>query len=161
MKRLRHYWLMKTEPETFSIDDLARKGREAWDGVRNHRAKNFMKNEMAPGDLVLFYHSSTEPPGVAGIARVASESYPDPTQFQKHSKYYDQRATRESPRWWLVDVEFVEKLPNYLALADLRKDPALAGMWLLRRGMRLSIQPVGEPEFAHIVKLGGAKTRVR
>jgi len=161
VKRSRQYWLMKTEPEMFSIDDLAQKGREAWDGVRNYRARNFMKSEMATGDLVLFYHSSTEPPGVAGIARVASESYPDPTQFKKTSKYYDGKSTRENPRWWLVDVEFVEKLPRYLPLSELREDPMLTGMWLLKRGMRLSIQPVDKPHFAHIAKLGGAKTRVR
>src|SRR5690606_27388308 len=147
MKRDRRHWLMKTEPGTFSIDDLAQKGREAWDGVRNFRARNFMKNEMAPDDLVLFYHSSTDPPGVAGVARVASESYPDPSQFERGGKYYDPRSNPEKPRWWLVDVEFVEKLPKYLPLGTLRDDPELEGMWLLKRGMRLSVQPVDERHF--------------
>ena len=155
------YWLMKTEPETFSIDDLARKKREAWDGVRNFRARNFMRNEMAVGDLVLFYHSSTDPIGIAGVARVASESYPDPSQFDANHKYYDSRSSQKNPRWWLVDVEFVEKLPRFVPLAELRNDPAVEGMWLLRRGLRLSIQPVEKDHFAHIVRLGGGNTRVR
>ncbi len=161
MARARRFWLMKTEPETFSIDDLAKKGREAWDGVRNYRARNFMRNDMAPGDLVLFYHSSTTPPGVAGIARVASESYPDPSQFDTRSKYFDAKSSPDKPRWWLVDVEFVEKLPELVPLGTLREDPQLEGMWLLKRGMRLSVQPVEKPHFQHILARGRAKLKVR
>jgi predicted RNA-binding protein with PUA-like domain len=160
MSNQRRYWLMKTEPETFSIDDLARKGKEAWDGVRNYRARNFMKNEMQLGDYVLFYHSSTTPPGVAGLARVASASYPDPSQFVRDGPYFDTKSNKEKPRWWLVDVEFVEKLPTFVALAALREETSLEGMWLLKRGMRLSVQPVDEEHFLHILRLGGAETRV-
>lgn len=159
MKRARRYWLMKTEPETFSIDDLAKKHKEAWDGVRNFRARNFMRDEMAIGDLVLFYHSSTTPPGVAGVARVASEAYADPSQFKRGGRYYDAESSKEKPRWWLVDIEFIEKLPKYVPLAELRDDPKLEGMWLLKKGMRLSIQPVEKAQFAHIVRLGGGRTK--
>lgn len=161
MSKTRRYWLMKSEPTTFSIDDLKRQGREKWDGVRNHRAKNFMRDEMQPGDLVLFHHSSVDPPGVAGVARVASKSYPDPSQFEKRNKYYDQKATVDNPRWWLVDVEFVEKFPRFIPLAELRNETELAGMWLLERGMRLSIQPVEKEHFNHIVALGRGKTKFR
>ena len=157
MPRQKKYWLMKTEPETFSIEDLARKGTEAWDGVRNYRARNFMRDEMAQGDLVLFYHSSTDPPGVAGVARVASAAYPDPSQFKRGGKYYDAKSTKAKPRWWLVDVEFVEKFKNYVPLFVMREDPALVGMWLLRRGMRLSIQPVAKSQFQRIVTLGRSR----
>ena len=157
MPRQKKYWLMKTEPETFSIEDLARKGTEAWDGVRNYRARNFMRDEMAQGDLVLFYHSSTTPPGVAGVARVSSASYPDPSQFKHGGKYYDEKSTKDNPRWWLVDVEFVEKFRNYVPLAMLREDPMLDGMWLVKRGMRLSIQPVLKPHFQYIAQLGGSR----
>ena len=152
---------MKSEPTTFSIDDLQRQGREKWDGVRNHRAKNFMRNEMQPGDLVLFHHSSVDPPGVAGVARVASESYPDPSQFDKKGKYYDARSSVKNPRWWLVDVEFVEKFPRFVPLFELRNEAALTGMWLLKRGIRLSIQPVDKAHFKHIVSMGGGSTKVR
>ena len=158
--RVRRYWLMKSEPETFGIADLCQKQRTPWDGVRNYRARNFMRDEMAPGDLVLFYHSNASPPGVAGVARVASESYPDPTQFDPKSDYYDPKASKSAPRWWLVDVEFVERLPALVSLADLKDDPKLRGMWVTQRGMRLSIQPVEKAHFRHVLLRGGAKTRV-
>jgi predicted RNA-binding protein with PUA-like domain len=152
---------MKSEPSIYSIDDLARDGREKWDGVRNFRARNFMRDEMKPDDFVLFHHSSVDPPGVAGVARVACESYPDPSQFVKRGKYFDAKSVKEKPVWWLVDVEFVEKFPKFLPLSELRVDPKLDGMWLLKRGMRLSVQPVEKDHFKHILKLGGGKTRVR
>src|SRR5688500_14134204 len=109
------YWLIKTEPGSYSIDDLARDGRTRWDGIRNPRAKNYLK-EMAEGDLVIFYHSSAEPPGAAGVARVAKTAYPDPAQFESKSDYYDAKATEDAPRWFVVDVQFVEKFPAFVPL---------------------------------------------
>jgi len=158
MGRARKYWLMKTEPDVFSIDDLAKVEREPWDGVRNFRARNFMR-EMRVGDLVLFYHSSTKPPGVAGIARVCREAHPDPTQFDPKSKYFDKTASRDKPRWEMVEVEFVEKLPTFVPLQQLRDDPDLDGMWVIKRGMRLSVQPVETEHFRRVVQQGGAKPR--
>lgn len=155
----RRYWLMKTEPDVFSIADLRKKGRSAWDGVRNYTARNFMKDEMAVGDLVLFYHSNATPPGVAGIARVCSATYPDPTQFDPKSEYYDPKSKPEAPRWWLIDVEFVEELPRFLPLPLLREAQALSDMMLLRKGMRLSVQPVSKEHFRWILKAGGAKIK--
>jgi predicted RNA-binding protein with PUA-like domain len=157
-QRARRYWLMKSEPDVFGIEDLRKKGRTAWDGVRNYRARNFMRDEMAVGDLVLFYHSSASPPGVAGVARVASESYPDPTQFDARSQYRDPKATPDQPRWWLVDVEFVECLPEPVSLAQLKEDPRLDGMWVTKRGMRLSVQPVDRTHFRRVLRLGRATT---
>jgi predicted RNA-binding protein with PUA-like domain len=155
----RQYWLMKTEPDVFSIDDLRKKGRSPWDGVRNYTARNFMKDEMSIGDLVLFYHSNAAPPGVAGVARVCSKSYPDPTQFDPNSDYYDSKSRPESPRWWLVEVEYVEQLPVFLPLPSLRQMPELSDMVLLRKGMRLSVQPVSKAEFKWVVRAGGGMTK--
>jgi predicted RNA-binding protein with PUA-like domain len=157
----RRYWLMKTEPDVFSIQDLKRKGRSAWDGVRNYTARNFMKDEMTVGDLVLFYHSNATPPGIAGVSRVCSETYPDPTQFDPKSEYYDPKSKPEAPRWWLIDVEFVEELPTFLPLPLLRETAELDGMVLLRKGMRLSVQPVDKPHFQWALAAGGAKTKIR
>jgi len=150
---------MKTEPDVFSIHDLRRKGRSAWDGVRNYTARNFMKDDMAVGELVLFYHSNATPPGVAGVAKVCSKSYPDPTQFDPKSEYYDAKSKIDAPRWWLVDVEFVEELATFLPLPLLRETRALADMVLLRKGMRLSVQPVSKPHFKWILRAGGASTK--
>jgi predicted RNA-binding protein with PUA-like domain len=152
------YWLMKTEPEVYSIDTLAGTGKGSWDGVRNFQARNHMR-AMRVGDLALFYHSSTEPPGVAGIARVCREAYPDHTQFDPKNDHYDPKSKREEPRWDMVDVEFVEKLPELVTLAQLKADPKLDGMLVVKRGMRLSVQPVERAHFAHVLKLGRAKTR--
>jgi predicted RNA-binding protein with PUA-like domain len=152
------YWLMKTEPEVYSIDTLAGTGKGSWDGVRNFQARNHMR-AMRVGDLVLFYHSSTEPPGVAGVARVCREAYPDHTQFDPKNDHYDPKSKREEPRWDMVDVEFVEKLPELVTLAQLKADPKLDGMLVVKRGMRLSVQPVERAHFAHVLKLGRAKTR--
>jgi predicted RNA-binding protein with PUA-like domain len=137
------YWLMKSEPDVFSIDDLARKKTSGWDGVRNYQARNFMK-AMSVGDKVLFYHSNAKPPGAAGIAEVCRLAYPDPTQFDPKSKYYDPKAAPERPIWYQVDVRFVSRLPRLLPLDELRGVPALAEMLLFKRS-RLSVQPV-EPE---------------
>jgi predicted RNA-binding protein with PUA-like domain len=153
-----NYWLMKTEPEVYSIDTLAGTGTGSWDGVRNFQARNHMR-AMRNGDLVLFYHSSTEPPGVAGIARVCREAYPDHTQFDPKHDHYDAKSKRDAPRWDMVDVEFVEKLPELVSLTQLKADPKLATMLVVKRGMRLSVQPVERAHFAHVLKLGRAKTR--
>jgi predicted RNA-binding protein with PUA-like domain len=144
---------MKSEPDEFSIDDLARgpKKGSPWTGVRNYQARNFMRDAMRVGDGVLFYHSSCEVPGIAGIARVASAPYPDATQFDRKSKYYDGKSTREAPRWVHVDVAFVKKT-RLMPLEELRGYPELAGMATLRRGNRLSITPVTEREWKLILK---------
>ena len=145
------YWLMKSEPDEFSIDDLARRpARTApWTGVRNYQARNFMRDDMRPGDGVLFYHSSCPEPGIAGIAEVASAAYPDKSQFDRKSEYYDPKATRDAPRWVNVDVKFVRKT-RLIDLAELRRHPELADMRVLQRGNRLSITPVTPAEWSFI-----------
>jgi len=146
------HWLMKTEPDTFGIADLAQRGTEPWTGVRNYMARNIMR-QMVVGDDVLFYHSSCEPPGVAGLARVSKTAVIDETQFDPASKYFEPRATRVAPVWDCVEVAYVETLPRLVAIGELRADPPLADMMLLRRGMRLSVQPVTAAEYARIVEL--------
>ncbi|HVS14058.1 MAG TPA: EVE domain-containing protein, partial [Thermoanaerobaculia bacterium] len=136
-----------------SIEDLERDGRTAWEGVRNYQARNFMRNDMSAGDGVLYYHSSTTPPGIVGLARVVGEAYPDPSQFDPEGKYYDEASSREDPRWWLVDVEFVESFPAPLTLPFLREQQELAGMALLRKGQRLSVQPVTAAEWKTVSRL--------
>jgi predicted RNA-binding protein with PUA-like domain len=147
------YWLMKTEPDEFSIDDLERVGSEPWSGVRNYQARNFMR-EMKVGDGVLFYHSSCEVPGVAGFAKVVSEAHPDPTQFEKKSDYYDPKSKREEPRWSLVDVGFVRKLKRVIPLTELKEHAdELDEFPLLQRGNRLSVLPVTAAQWKYIVGL--------
>ena len=148
-----NYWLMKSEPDECSIDDaLAAPGRiTPWTGVRNYQARNFMRDAMRIGDGVLFYHSSCPEPGVAGLAEVASAAYPDPTQFQRRSPYYDPKSTRAAPRWMMVNVRALTKLP-LVPLAELRRHRALAKMWLLRPGSRLSITPVAPAEWRFITE---------
>jgi len=148
------YWLMKSEPAEFSIDDLVKTKTVPWFGVRNYLARNYMRDHMKPGDDVLFYHSSCPEPGVAGLAKVSSTAYPDDTQFDKKSKYFDAKATRENPRWMLVDVELVKKT-RLLALAEMRAANALEGMVILQRGNRLSITPVTAAEWKAVLKLLG------
>lgn len=145
------YWLMKTEPDEFSIDDLQRapNATAAWYGVRNYRARNFMRDEVRVGDGVLFYHSSCPVPGIAGIATVASAAYPDESQFDPESPYHDAQATRDAPRWVNVDVKFSKKT-KFVPLAELRAHRALAGMRALQRGNRLSITPVAPAEWRFI-----------
>jgi len=152
------YWLMKSEPGEFSIDDLARSPKKtaSWFGVRNYQARNYMRDAMRPGDGVLFYHSSCEQPGIAGIAEVAGAPHPDETQFDPKSPYHDPRATRANPRWVLVDVKLVRKTA-LLSLAAMRADPALAGMVVLQRGNRLSITPVAPADWRHVLGRLGAK----
>ena len=145
-----NYWLMKSEPETFSIDHLKKKKKSGWDGVRNYQARNFMRDQMKMGDLILFYHSSCDIPGVAGIARVSKESYPDPTQFDFTTDYYDPKSTLENPRWHMVEVEFVEKFNSIFTLSEIKNTIELESMIVAQRGSRLSINPVTEREFNFI-----------
>ena len=155
------YWLMKSEPDTFSIDDLlaAPERRTAWSGVRNYQARNFMRDEMREGDGVLFYHSSCAEPGIAGLAKIASAAYPDETQFDPKSPYYDPKATRAAPRWFNVEVRGMRKT-RPVPLAELRRQRALAKMWLLRPGSRLSITPVSAAEWRAITQTLLQKNRV-
>jgi predicted RNA-binding protein with PUA-like domain len=148
------YWLMKSEPDEFSIDDLVRAPKQLtpWFGVRNYQARNYMRDAMRPGDGVLFYHSSCPAPGIAGLAEVASAPYPDETQFDPKSPYFDPKARREEPRWMLVDVKLVRKT-RLLPLDELRAHAALAGMVILRRGNRLSVTPVTAAEWKAIGRL--------
>lgn len=147
------YWLMKSEPDVFSINDLEKKGKSGWDGVRNYQARNYMRDDMKIGDLVLFYHSSCEIPGVAGIAKVCKESHPDPSQFDKKSDYYDEKATKDNPRWFMVEVEFVTKFKNVVTLQRLKSTKELENMPVVQKGSRLSINPVNEREFQIIMDL--------
>ncbi len=146
------FWLMKTEPETFSIDDLKRKKREPWDGVRNPMASKYMREEMRVGDMVLFYHSNAKPSGVAGLARVCSKPHADDTAFDPSSKYFDERSKRDAPRWMLVEVEFVEKFDEVLSLHTIKATPDLSEMVLVRNS-RLSVQPVQPEEYDRVVKM--------
>lgn len=146
------YWLMKSEPDVFSIDDLKAKKKSFWDGVRNYQARNFMMNDMSVGDMVLFYHSSAEPPGIAGIAKVCEKAKPDPSQWDKKSEYYDPKSTPEAPRWFAVTVEFVKKFDTILTLDDIRKNKSLQTMLVIKRGQRLSIQPVTKAEYDVVIK---------
>jgi predicted RNA-binding protein with PUA-like domain len=147
------YWLMKSEPDEASIDDLANAPKQTlpWTGVRNYQARNYMRDTMQIGDGVLFYHSSCPEPGIAGLAEVVSTAYPDPTQFDKKSPYFDPKSAQETPRWLLVDVRFVKKTP-LIALPALRAHPELAGMRVLAKGNRLSITPVTDDEWRFITK---------
>lgn len=142
------YWLMKSEPDVYSIDDLATDGTTMWDGVRSYQARNNMK-DMEVGDLVLYYHSRQTPPAVVGIAEVVREAYPDPTQFDPGSKYFDEKSDEEKPRWWLVDVRFVEKFDREVPLPEIKSEPELSGMVLVNNS-RLSVQPVTAEEFEKI-----------
>ncbi len=155
--RTMRHWLIKSEPDVFGIEDLKRVATEPWDGVRNYQARNFMRDDMKVGDLALFYHSNTTPPGVAGVARVASAAYPDPKAWDPKSKYFDEGSSEENPRWMMVDFEFVAEFPEYVPLEALRADPLLAELMILRKGSRLSITPVEAKHFKHICKLGGLR----
>lgn len=148
------YWLMKSEPDVFSIDDLAARPRqtEPWTGVRNYQARNFMRDEMRVGDRAFFFHSSCREPGIAGIVEVARAAYPDATQFDRNSEYYDPKAARDNPRWVHVDVRLVKKTP-LLGITELRRHPELAQMRVLARGNRLSITPVTPAEWKFILSL--------
>ena len=152
--RTRH-WLMKSEPDALSIDDLQRVGTEPWNGVRNYQARNFMRDGMQVGDGILFYHSNTKVPGIVGIARVASAAYPDETQFDPGSDYYDPKATRENPRWFLVDVGFERKLAQVIALDEIKQHAETLGEGfpLTARGNRLSVFPVTAAQWKQLLAL--------
>jgi predicted RNA-binding protein with PUA-like domain len=147
------YWLIKSEPGTYSIEHLERDGRTSWEGVRNYQARNFMRDDLSEGDRVLFYHSNATPPGVAGLARVVREAYPDPTARDPGHRYFDAKADDSDPRWYMVDVGFEERFPELVPLDVLRRTPGLEEMPLLNRS-RLSVQPVTPKEFGIIVGLG-------
>jgi predicted RNA-binding protein with PUA-like domain len=155
MQSKRNYWLMKSEPTVYSIDQLQKDGSTYWDGVRNFKARNHMM-AMKEGDGVFFYHSNANPKAIVGLARVSKEAYPDFTQFDKKSKYYERRATKEKPYWYMVDIEFVAKLDVPVTLEELRKTPKLEGMALLKKGQRLSVQEVTPNEWKTILKMSGA-----
>ena len=158
-KRARKYWLMKSEPDVYSIDNLERDKSEIWEGVRNYQARNFMR-DMAVGDLALFYHSNAKPPGVAGVCKIHKEAYPDPTQFDKKSKYFDAKSDKDNPRWSLVEVAFVEAFSELVSLNALKSEEKLEGMVVTKRGSRLSVQPVEKAHFKHVLKMAGSKTKV-
>ncbi len=149
------YWLMKTEPNEFSIDDLERQGHpEPWDGVRNYTARNFMRDKMRVGDQVLFYHSNAEPSGVAGVAEIKKRGYPDPTAFDSADKHFDPKSKPEAPAWYLVEVGFVERFARFVSLAEVKANRKLRSMAVVQRGQRLSVQPVAPRHFAEVVRMG-------
>lgn len=149
------YWLMKSEPEEFSIDDLKERPKktEPWDGVRNYQARNFMRDDMKVGDQVLFYHSNCSEPGVVGIARVASKPYPDFTAFDRKDKHYDPKSKKDDPTWYLVDVRYVRKFRRTVSLTEIKAEKKLKDMRLVQRGNRLSIMPVTKKEWDTILTM--------
>jgi predicted RNA-binding protein with PUA-like domain len=159
MAAKKSYWLMKSEPYVYSIDDFAKDGTTHWEGVRNFKARNYMR-AMAVGDGVFFYHSNADPKAIVGIARVSKEAYPDSAQFDKKSDYYEPKATKEKPYWSMVDIEFLRKLDEPLSLEKLRGVKELQGMALLKKGQRLSVQPVTEDEWKTICGLAGVAPKV-
>jgi predicted RNA-binding protein with PUA-like domain len=154
MARERRYWLLKSEPDSYSIDDLERDGTTSWEGVRNYQARNFLRDDMKPGDGVLFYASNTEEPGVVGVAKVVREGYPDHFAFRREHRYFDPKSVEESPTWYMVDISFVSKFRSVVTLAALKQTPGLERMVVLQRGSRLSVQPVTKAEFDTVVRLG-------
>lgn len=148
-----NYWLMKSEPTTYSIDDLKQERVTHWDGVRNYQARNMMRDDMAVGDMVLFYHSNCEPPGIAGIATVASKPYADFTAFDSKSKYFDAKSSPDNPRWFMVDVKYKRKLKHYISLPDLRENRKLSELQLLKKGNRLSIMPITKQQWDAILAM--------
>jgi predicted RNA-binding protein with PUA-like domain len=148
---------MKSEPDVYSIDDLKKDKTTPWDSIRNYQARNFMRDDMKKGDLVLFYHSNAKPPGVAGIATVCRESYPDFTCWDPKHKYYDPKSTEENPRWFMVDVKFNEKFDELVSLDAIKAEKSLEMMSLFQRGSRLSVQPVEKKHFEKIVKMGRSR----
>jgi predicted RNA-binding protein with PUA-like domain len=151
-------WLMKSEPDAFSLEDLKNAPRktEPWDGIRNYQARNLMRDDMVKGDTVLFYHSNCKEPAIVGLAEIASKAaYPDPTQFDKKAKYFDPKSDPENPRWLLVDVRYRKKLKQPVTLKAIKEHPVLKDMKVAQRGMRLSIQPVEKKHYKLILKLAG------
>lgn len=149
------YWLMKSEPNTYSIDDLLKDKTTQWEGIRNYQARNFMRDQMTIGDKVLFYHSNAKPPGVAGLAAVSRLAYPDHFAWNPESDYFDPKSTPEDPIWMMVDVKFVKKFSNFISLDSIKLDPYLQDMMVIKRGARLSIQPISQENYNYISQLGG------
>ena len=149
------YWLMKSEADVYSIDDLKKDRKTMWNGVRNYQARNTMQ-EMKKGDLVLYYHSRQTPSAVVGLAKVVKESYPDPTQFDPKDPYFDEKSSKDDPRWFLVDVAFVAKFDTQVGLPEIKKEAALGDMVLVNNS-RLSVQPVTKKEFDRVLKMAGFK----
>ncbi len=147
------YWLMKSEPDAFSIDDLQRVKIEPWDGVRNYQARNMMRDQMKKGDQIFFYHSNCDVPGIVGIMQVEKPGYLDHTAFDPEAKYYDPKSKEDNPRWYMVDVKFVKKLKRTISLAELKEQQPLEEMALVRKGNRLSIMPVEKPQWDYILSL--------
>lgn len=150
------YWLMKSEPDVYGIDDLEREGRNMWEGCRNYTVRNFFRDQFAVGDEAFFYHSNADPSGIVGVMRVVKTAYPDPTQFDPSSDYYDPKSPRDNPRWLVVDVEFVRRFDRVIPLGELKANPATAGMQVCARGQRLSVMPVTAEEWAAVASLFGA-----
>jgi predicted RNA-binding protein with PUA-like domain len=150
-----NYWLMKSEPDVFGIDHLERRPNqtEPWDGVRNYQARNMMRDQMQAGDLAFFYHSNCDEPGIVGIMEIARAGYPDPTQFDPESKYFDPKSDPDQPRWFLVDVKFKRRLKRTISLSELKSHPELAELAVVRKGNRLSINPVSRQEWEFILGL--------
>jgi predicted RNA-binding protein with PUA-like domain len=150
------YWLIKSEPDVFSIDDLANAEKKTtyWDGVRNYLARNYMRDEMKIGDKVLYYHSNCDPMGVAGVCEVVKESYPDFSAFDPNDPHYDPKSKEDNPTWYMIDVKFVEKFKNIVPLSEIKNNPKLSEMKLIQRGNRLSVMPVTKMEFEEILKMG-------
>ncbi len=150
-----NYWLLKSEPDCFSIDDLAAAPNKTtfWDGVRNYQARNFMRDEMKKGDLAFFYHSSVEPPGIAGVATIVREGYPDFTAFDPKNDHYDPKSKQDSPTWFMVDIKLKKKFKELITLGELKEISELNGMTLLQKGSRLSVQPVSESHFKKVLTL--------
>ncbi len=151
---MRQCWLVKSEPDCYSIDDLERDQRTFWDGVRNYQARNFMRDQMRAGDGVLYHHSGADPPGIVGIARISREAYPDHTALDPKADHFDPKASRDNPIWFMVDLEFVEKFPRVVTMKELKERPELEGLPLLQRGQRLSVMPVDPRHFEIIRRLG-------
>ncbi len=148
------YWLMKSEPEVFSIDHLQKDKTTWWEGVRNYQARNYMNQSMTVGDEILFYHSNVEPAGIAGVAVVSEKAKPDPSQFNKKSDYFDPKATKEKPNWFCVQIAYKNKFKKFISLEKMKADPFCADLIVIKKGQRLSIQPVLEKDFLYLINLG-------
>lgn len=146
-----NYWLMKSEPDVFGIDDLARVGTEPWEGVRNYQARNMLRDAMAVGDHAFFYHSNTAQPGIVGMMRIARAGYPDPVAFDPEHRYYDPKSDPDNPRWYRVDVAFERKFPQVISLSWLKQQPEMADCPLVKRGNRLSIMPITSAQWAFVL----------
>ncbi|MGH1467259.1 MAG: EVE domain-containing protein [Bdellovibrionales bacterium] len=150
------YWLMKSEPDVYSIDTLKKDKTTLWDGIRNYQARNFMMKDMEVGDQVLFYHSNSKPPGIAGLATVSKSAAPDPTAFDKKSKYFCEKSSKENPRWFCVEVKYKKKFKNYIPLDEIKVTKKLEDIMVIKKGARLSIQPVTKKEYDLLCKMGDA-----